>query len=175
MWSYARSAAFEESIGWVGLWFLTVAVPKLCASVVPLACSAFPNPSCRYPVLSQVMLSLQGSGMIEAVETGKHSRTPLGCPYLPSPTALLDFLCIFASYARKVQAGHGGGAKEAQGHSSSVATASTSKGQQAHYKGGCSPAQMAQRDCEYYSLRGASTQIHLSTKTLLPILVIAVQ
>lgn len=63
------------------------------------------------------------------------SRTSLGDPNLPSPTAFMSFLCFFASSARKDQAGtlcllagHGGGAEESQGRRSSVATPSTNQG-----------------------------------------------
>lgn len=67
--SYTRSAAFGENIGCAALWFLTVAVPELWAPVAPLACSStFPKPSGRYSVLSQVLLAVWGSGMIEAAK-----------------------------------------------------------------------------------------------------------
>lgn len=94
--------------------------------------------------------------------TFQPSRTSLGDPNLPSPTAFMGFLCFFASSARKDQAGtlcllagHGGGGVSGveelychTQHEPGVA------GTLHYYEGDCSEAQMAQRDCEYYSTEG---------------------
>lgn len=66
----------KECCIWGGHWQVravvlhTLAVLKVWGAVMPLAySSAFPNPLCRYPALSQVRLTLLGSGMTEAMET----------------------------------------------------------------------------------------------------------
>lgn len=169
--SYTRSTAFGENIGCAALWFLTVAVPELWAPVAPLACSsAFPKPSGRYSVLPQSLAGCLGEwndrGSEESPQgwlmTSQPSRTSLGDPNLPSPTAFMGFLCFFASSARKYQAGtlcllagHGGGGVSGveelychTQHEPGVA------GTLHYYEGDCSEAQMAQRDCEYYSTEG---------------------
>lgn len=120
--------------------------------------SAFPNPLCRYPALSQAMLTLQGCGKIEEVETALRAGWWLlnlqGHPWealtfhLPLPSWPFFAFCFwyqkrsgrhFASFGRTWW--WIGGAKEAEGQSSSAVTASTSQGQQAHCKNNiCSPA-----------------------------------